>query len=205
MSIIYKNNKVEDLRREASRRDSGIYVVQELGGRALLAAAKISLTEERGAPKYGYDSRLENPIYMGLFGVHRDISADDWSEYLKGMVNQAREDFGQSGRGRVTKFCAYTLPDADRRFAGAVEGINPRTYRMLGGESGSFGKVGNVPGRYLRHDVKFELPADGIQRLLGRAALSSSFPWDSSRRTAPHAIPVPASVGSTEEELPIAA
>ena len=70
-------------------------------------------------------------MYMGFFGASADAD-NDWPNYLQSMVDQAREDFGKLGRGRVTKLCAYASSDADERFAEAVRGINLRTYEKHG-------------------------------------------------------------------------
>ena len=144
MRIIYGNNSPDDLRREVSRWDSGIYVVQGLGSSALLAAARVTIKRGRAAPQYG-DSQAGRPMYMEIFGASADAE-EAWPDYLQSMVDQARKDFGRSMGSRVTKLCAYASPGANERFPDAVRSINPRTYEKHGGEGGSFGVVGGVSG-----------------------------------------------------------
>ena len=198
MRIIYGNNSPDNLRREARRRDSGIYVVQGLDSSALLAAARVTIKRGRAAPQYG-DSQAGRPMYMEIFGASADAE-EAWPGYLQSMVDQARKDFGRSMGSRVTKLCAYASPGANERFPDAVRSINPRTYEKRGGEGGSFGVVGGVSGLYFRHDVEFEIPQISyIRKALSNAArpLLGAFlesPLD----------PVPARTGSTEE-IPVAA
>lgn len=149
-------NSPDNLRREASRQDSGIYAVKRLGSGALLTAARVTIKRGRVAPQYG-DNQAGRPMYMEIFGASADAE-EAWPDYLQSMVDQARKDFGQSMRSRVTKLCAYASPDADERFADAVRSVNPRTYEKHGGEVGSFGVVGRLAGLYSRHDVKFDVP-----------------------------------------------
>jgi hypothetical protein len=199
MRIIYSKNGPESLRREARRLNSGIYVVRNLGSGALLAAARVGLIEGRYAPKYGHDDEGGNPMYMGFFGASADAD-NDWPNYLQSMVDQAREDFGKLGRGRVTKLCAYASSDADERFAEAVRGINPRTYEKHGEKMGSFGDVGGVARSYFRHDVEFETPQNShIRKALSNAARPLLGVFSKSLLD-----PVPARTGSTEE-IPVAA
>ena len=193
MRIIYGNNSPDDLRREVSRWDSGIYVVQGLGSSALLAAARVTIKRGRAAPQYG-DSKAGRPMYMEIFGASADAE-EAWPGYLQSIVDQAREDFGQSMGSRVTKLCAYAFPGANKRFPNAVRSINPRTYEKHGGEKGSFGDVGGVARFYFRHDVEFDVPqASRIREALGSAArpLLGTF-------RNPLGSPVPARTGSTEE------
>ena len=199
MRIIYGNNSPDDLRREVSRWDSGIYVVQVLGSSALLAAARVAIKRGRAAPQYG-DSQAGRPMYMEIFGASADAE-EAWPGYLQSMVDQARKDFGRSMGSRVTKLCAYASPGANERFPDAVRSINPRTYEKRGGEGGSFGVVGGVSGLYFRHDVEFEIPQTSyIRKALSDATrslldVSSKSPLDDL---------VPARTGSTEE-VPVAA
>lgn len=199
MRIIYGNNSPDDLRREVSRWDSGIYVVQGLGSSALLAAARVTIKRGRAAPQYG-DSQAGRPMYMEIFGASADAE-EAWPGYLQSMVNQARKDFGRSMGSRVTKLCAYASPGANERFPDAVRSINPRTYEKHGGEEGSFGVVSGVSGLYFRHDVEFETPQTSyIRKALSDATrslldVSSKSPLDDL---------VPARTGSTEE-VPVAA
>lgn len=199
MRIIYGNNSPDDLRREVSRWDSGIYVVQGLGSSALLAAARVTIKRGRAAPQYG-DSQAGRPMYMEIFGASADAE-EAWPGYLQSMVDQARKDFGRSMGSRVTKLCAYASPGANERFPDAVRSINPRTYEKHGGEEGSFGVVSGVSGLYFRHDVEFETPQTSyIRKALSDATrslldVSSKSPLDDL---------VPARTGSTEE-VPVAA
>ena len=199
MRIIYSKNGLESLRREAHRLNSGIYVVRNLGSDALLAAARVGLIEGKYAPKYGHDDEGGNPMYMGFFGASADAD-NDWPNYLQSMVDQAREDFGKLGRGRVTKLCAYASSGADERFAEAVRSINPRTYEKHGGKMGSFGDVDGVSGFYSRHDVRFNtLQTSHIGIALSNAARPLLGVFSKSLLD-----PVPARTGSTEE-IPVAA
>ena len=200
MRIIYSKNDPESLRREAHRLNSGIYLVRNLGSDALLAAARVGLIEGKYTPKYRHDDEGGNPMYMGFFGASADAD-NDWPNYLQSMVDQAREDFGKLGRGRVTKLCAYASSGADERFAEAVRGINPRTYEKHGGKMGSFGDVDGVSGFYSRHDVRFNtLQTSHIGIALSNAAL----PLLGTFLKSPLGDPVPARTGSTEE-IPVAA
>ena len=200
MRIIYSKNGPESLRREAHRLNSGIYVVRNLGSDALLAAARVGLIEGKYAPKYGHDDEGGNPMYMGFFGASAGAD-NDWPNYLQSMVDQAREDFGKLGRGRVTKLCAYASSGADERFAEAVRSINPRTYEKHGGKIGSFGDVGGVARFYFRHDVEFDVPqASRIREALSNAAR----PLLGAFLKSPLGEPVPARTGSTEE-IPVPA
>lgn len=191
-------NSPDNLRREARRRDSGIYTVKRLGSGALLAAARVSAKKGRVAPQYG-DNQEGRPIYMEIFGVSADAE-EAWSGYLQSMVDQARKDFGRFMESRVTKLCAYASPGADERFADAVRSVNPCTYEKHGGEVGSFGVVGRLAGLYFRHDVKFDVPQTASMReALGKVAFSLL-----GNLRGPLGKPVPARTGSTEE-VPIAA
>lgn len=192
-------NSPDNLRREASRRDSGIYAVKRLGSSALLAAARVTSKTGRFTPQYG-DNQEGRPIYMEIFGVSADAE-EAWSGYLQSMVDQARKDFGRFMESRVTKLCAYASPGADERFANAVRSVNPCAYEKHGGEVGSFGVVGRLSGPYFRHDVKFDVPqAASVLAGLGGAALSLL-----GNLRGPLGNPVPARVGSVGEELPNAA
>lgn len=192
-------NSPGNLRREVSRRDSGIYAVKRLGSGALLAAARVSAKKGRVAPQYG-DNQAGRPIYMEAFGASDDAE-EAWSGYLQDIVEQAREDFSRFMGGRVTKLCAYASPGADERFADAVRSVNPRTYEKYGGEVGSFGVVGRLAGLYFRHDVEFDVPQTArVLAGLGGAALSLL-----GNLRGPLGNPVPARMGSIEEELPTAA
>ena len=192
-------NSPDNLRREVSRRDSGIYVVKGLGSGALMAAAKVTTKKGRVAPQYG-DNQVGRPMYMEIFGASADAEKA-WPDYLQSMVDQARKDFGQSMRSRVTKLCAYASPDSDERFADAVRSVNPCKYEEHGGEVGSFGVVGRLAGLYFRHDVEFDVPqAARVLAGLGGAALSLL-----GNLRGPLGNPVPVRVGSVGEEFPNAA
>ena len=198
-SAIRDINSPDNLRREVSRRDSGIYAVKRLGSGALLAAARVTTKKGRVAPQYG-DNQAGRPIYMETFGVSDDAEGA-WSGYLQYIVEQAREDFGRSMGSRVTKLCAYASPGADERFTDAVRSVNPRTYEKYGGEVGSFGVVGRLAGLYFRHDVEFDVPQTArVLAGLGGAALSLL-----GNLRGPLGNPVPVRMGSIEEELPNAA
>ena len=199
MRTIYDNNSPDDLRREVSRLDSGIYVVQRLGRGGLLAAAIVTTKRGGAAPQYG-DSQAGRPMYMEIFGASADAE-EAWPGYLQSIVDQARKDFGRSMGSRVTKLCAYASPNANKRFPDAVRSINPRTYEKHGGEEGSFGVVGGVYGSYVRHDVEFEIPQTGyIREVLNNATyLPPSVPSKS-----PLDELVSVRTGSTEE-VPVAA
>ncbi len=197
MRTIYDNNSPDNLRREASRLDSGIYVVQRLGRGGLLAAAIVTTKKGRTAPQYG-DSQAGRPMYMEIFGASADAE-EAWSDYLRSMVGQARKDFGQSMGSSVTKLCAYASPNANERFPDVVRSINPCTYEKHGGEEGSFGDVGGVPGFYVRHDVEFdEVPQISCIR---EDLNGTTYPLLDVR---PFNELVPARTGSTEE-VPVAA
>lgn len=197
MRTIYDNNSPDNLRREASRLDSGIYVVQRLGRGGLLAAAIVTTKKGRTAPQYG-DSQAGRPMYMEIFGASADAE-EAWSDYLRSMVGQARKDFGQSMGSSVTKLCAYASPNANERFPDVVRNINPCTYEKHGGEEGSFGDVGGVPGFYVRHDVEFdEVPQISCIR---EDLNGTTYPLLDVR---PFNELVPARTGSTEE-VPVAA
>ena len=192
MRTIYGNNSPDNLRREASRPDSGIYVVQRLGRGGLLAAARVTIKRGRTAPQYG-DSQAGRPMYMEIFGASADAE-EAWSDYLRSMVGQARKDFGQSMGSSVTKLCAYASPNANERFPDVVRSINPCTYEKHGGEEGSFGDVGGVPGFYVRHDVEFdEVPQISCIR---EDLNGTTYPLLDVR---PFNELVPARTGSTEE------
>ena len=197
MRTIYDNNSPDNLRREASRLDSGIYVVQRLGRGGLLSAAIVTTKKGRTAPQYG-DSQAGRPMYMEIFGASADAE-EAWSDYLRSMVGQARKDFGQSMGSSVTKLCAYASPNANERFPDVVRSINPCTYEKHGGEEGSFGDVGGVPGFYVRHDVEFdEVPQISCIR---EDLNGTTYPLLDVR---PFNELVPARTGSTEE-VPVAA
>lgn len=197
MRTIYDNNSPDNLRREASRLDSGIYVVQRLGRGGLLAAAIVTTKKGRTAPQYG-DSQAGRPMYMEIFGASADAE-EAWSDYLRSMVGQARKDFSQSMGSSVTKLCAYASPNANERFPDVVRSINPCTYEKHGGEEGSFGDVGGVPGFYVRHDVEFdEVPQISCIR---EDLNGTTYPLLDVR---PFNELVPARTGSTEE-VPVAA
>ncbi len=197
MRTIYDNNSPDNLRREASRLDSGIYVVQRLGRGGLLAAAIVTTKKGRTAPQYG-DSQAGRPMYMEIFGASADAE-EAWSDYLRSMVGQARKDFGQSMGSSVTKLCAYASPNANEKFPDVVRSINPCTYEKHGGEEGSFGDVGGVPGFYVRHDVEFdEVPQISCIR---EDLNGTTYPLLDVR---PFNELVPARTGSTEE-VPVAA
>jgi len=199
MRTIYDNNSPDNLRREVSRLDSGIYVVQRLGRGGLLAAARVTIKRGRAAPQYG-DSQAGRPMYMEIFGASADAE-EAWPDYLRSMVDQARKDFGRSMGSSVTKLCAYASPKANERFPNAVRSINPRTYEKHGGEEGLSGVVGGVSGYYVRHDVEFKPPWSSCTR---EDSSNATYPLLGVPSKSPLDELVPARTGSTEE-VPVAA
>ena len=67
-SAIRDINSPDNLRREASGRDSGIYAVKRLGRGGLLAVTIVTTKKGRVAQQYG-DNQVGRPIYMETFGV----------------------------------------------------------------------------------------------------------------------------------------
>ena len=158
MGYVYNTNTVQTLREIASRKDSGLYVARP--GQVALAAAIISLQERDGAPRYDDPNKPDNLMYMGHFGVA--TNDDTWERHFIGIIKQARSDFGNK---KVTGLGAYVDVDDDDNIPKAVENLNPKTYKVFGGEAGVDGYIDGVPGCYRLHTVKFT-------RNVGRAGLT---------------------------------
>ena len=158
MGYVYEANTVQTLQEIASREDSGLYVVRR--GQVALAAAIISLQERDGAPRYDDPNKPDNLMYMGHFGVA--TNDDTWERHFIGIIKQARSDFGNK---KVTGLGAYVDVDDDDNIPKAVENLNPKTYKVFGGEAGVDGYIDGVPGCYRLHTVKFT-------RNVGRAGLA---------------------------------
>lgn len=160
MSHVYNANTVQTLQEIASREDSGLYVAR--WGQVALAATIISLQERDGAPRYDDPDKPDNLMYMGHFGVA--TNDDAWKRHFMGIIKQARSDFGNK---KVTGLGAYVDVDDDDNIPRAVESLNPRTYRVFGGEAGVEGTVDGVLGCYRLHTVEFT-------KSVGRAGLAGS-------------------------------
>ena len=165
MGYVYNTNTVQTLQEIASRKDSGLYVARPgqvtlAEGQVALAATIISLQERDGAPRYDDPDKPDNLMYMGHFGVA--TSDDAWERHFIDIIKQARVDFGNK---KVTGLGAYVDVDDDDNIPKAVENLNPRTYRVFGGEAGVDGYIDGVPGCYRLHTVKFT-------RNVGRAGLT---------------------------------
>lgn len=160
MGHVYNANTVQTLQEIASREDSGLYVAR--WGQVALAATIISLQERDGAPRYDDPDKPDNLMYMGHFGVA--TNDDAWKRHFMGIIKQARSDFGNK---KVTGLGAYVDVDDDDNIPRAVESLNPRTYRVFGGEAGVEGTVDGVLGCYRLHTVEFT-------KSVGRAGLAGS-------------------------------
>lgn len=163
MGHVYKANTVQTLREMARREDSGLYVAR--WGQAALATTAISLQEGDGAPHYDDPDKPAGLMYMGHLGVA--TNDDTWKRHFMGIVKQARSDLGDSEQGVVTGLGMYIDVNNDDELPRAVESLNPRTYRVFGGEAGVDGDVDGVPGCYRLHTVEFT-------KSLGRAGLAGS-------------------------------
>lgn len=163
MGHVYNANTVQTLQEIASREDSGLYVAH--WGQVALAATIISLQERDGAPRYDDPDKPDNLMYMGHFGVA--TNDDTWKRHFMGIIKQARSDLGDSEQGVVTGLGMYIDVNNDDELPRAVESLNPRTYRVFGGEAGIDGDVDGVPGCYRLHTVEFT-------KSLGRAGLAGS-------------------------------
>lgn len=163
MGHVYNANTVQTLQEIASREDSGLYVAR--WGQVALAATIISLQERDGAPRYDEPDKPDNLMYMGHFGVA--TNDDTWKRHFMGIIKQARSDLGDSEQGVVTGLGMYIDVNNDDELPRAVESLNPRTYRVFGGEAGIDGDVDGVPGCYRLHTVEFT-------KSLGRAGLAGS-------------------------------
>lgn len=149
MGGVYNANTTQTLREMVRREDFGLYVAR--WGQAALATTAISLQEGDGAPHYDDPDKPAGLMYMGHLGV---VTNDDtWKRHFMGIVKQARSDFGNK---KVTGLGAYVDVDDDNELPKAVESLNPRTYKVFGGEAGVDGHVDGVPGHYRLHTVEFK-------------------------------------------------
>ena len=158
MGYVYNTNTVQTLQEIASREDSGLYVAR--WGQVALAATIISLQERDGAPRYDEPDKPDNLMYMGHFGVATNDGT--WERHFIDIIKQVRSDFGNK---KVTGLGAYVDVGDDNKIPKAVENLNPRTYRVFGGEAGVDGYIDGMPGRYRLHTVKFT-------KEVGRAGLT---------------------------------
>mgnify|MGYP000909370713 CR=1 FL=1 len=144
---VYNANTVQTLQEIASREDSGLYVARR--GQVALAATIISLQERDGAPRYDEPDKPDNLMYMGHLGVA--TNDDAWKRHFMGIIKQARSDLGSSEQGVITGLGVYVDVNNDDELPKAVESLNPRTYRVFGGEAGVYGTADGVPGHYRLH------------------------------------------------------
>ena len=158
IGYVYEANTVQTLQEIASREDSGLYVAR--WGQVALAAAIISLQERDGAPRYDDPDKPAGLMYMGHLGVA--TNDDTWKRHFMDIIEQARSDFGNK---KVTGLGAYVDVDDDDNIPEAVESLNPRTYKVFGGEAGVYGTVDGAPGYHRLHTVEFT-------RSVGRAGLA---------------------------------
>lgn len=163
MNCVYKANTVQTLQEIAREKDSGLYVAR--WGQVALAAAIISLQERAGAPRYDDPDKPAGLMYMGHLGVA--TNDDTWTRHFMGIIKQARSDLEDSEQGVVTGLGMYVDVNNDDEFPKAVESLNPRTYRVFGGEAGVDGTVDGVPEHDRLHTVKFT-------ESIGRAGLAGS-------------------------------
>ena len=158
MGYVYNTNTVQTLQEIASREDSGLYVAH--WGQVALAATIISLQERDGAPRYDDPDKPDNLMYMGHFGVA--TNDDAWECHFMDIIKQARSDFGNK---KVTGLGAYVDVEDDDNIPKAVKSLNPRTYKVFGGEAGVYGTVDGAPAYHRLHTVEFT-------RSVGRAGLA---------------------------------
>lgn len=195
MGYVYNTNTVQTLQEIASREDSGLYVAR--WGQVALAATIISLQERDGAPRYDEPDKPDNLMYMGHFGVATNDGT--WERHFIDIIKQVRSDFGNK---KVTGLGAYVDVDDDDSIPKAVESLNPKTYKVFGGEAGVDGHVDGVPGHYRLHTVEF---TKGIGRAgltgLARKLLEGRFSHSDTRLDPGRY--TPAAPG--REEIPVAA
>jgi len=158
MGYVYEANTVQTLQEIASREDSGLYVAR--WGQVALAAAIISLQERDGAPRYDDPDKPAGLMYMGHLGVA--TNDDTWKRHFMDIIEQARSDFGNK---KVTGLGAYVDVEDDDNIPKAVKSLNPRTYKVFGGEAGVYGTVDGAPAYHRLHTVEFT-------RSVGRAGLA---------------------------------
>lgn len=158
MNCVYNANTVQTLQEIAREKDSGLYVAR--WGQVALAAAIISLQERDGAPRYDDPDKPAGLMYMGHLGVATNDGT--WRRHFMSIIEQARSDFGNK---KVTGLGAYVDVDDDDNIPEAVESLNPRTYKVFGGEAGVYGTVDGAPGYHRLHTVEFT-------RSVGRAGLA---------------------------------
>lgn len=161
MGYVYKDNTVQTLQEIASREDSGLYVAR--WGQVALAATIISLQERDGAPRYEDPDKPAGLMYMGHLGVATNDGT--WKRHFMDIIKQARSDLGSSERGVITGLGMYIDVNNDDELPKAVESLNPRTYKVFGGEAGVYGTVDGAPGYHRLHTVEFT-------RSVGRAGLT---------------------------------
>lgn len=154
MGYVYNTNTVQALREMAREKDSGLYVARR--GQVALAAAIISLQERGSAPRYEDPDKPAGLMHMGHLGVA--TNDDACKRHFIDIIKQARSDLGNK---KVTGLGAYVDVDDDNELPKAVESLNPRTYKVFGGEAGVDGHVDGVPGCHRLHTVE-----------LGRAGLT---------------------------------
>ena len=163
MDYVYKANTVQTLQEIAREKDSGLYVAR--WGQVALAAAIISLQERAGAPRYDDPDKPAGLMYMGHLGVATNDNT--WKRHFMGIIKQARSDLGSSEQGVITGLGVYVDVNNDDELPRAVESLNPRTYKVFGGEAGVGGTVDGVPEHDRLHTVKFT-------ESIGRAGLAGS-------------------------------
>ncbi len=163
MDYVYKANTVQTLQEIAREKDSGLYVAR--WGQVALAAAIISLQERAGAPRYDDPDKPAGLMYMGHLGVATNDNT--WRRHFMGIIKQARSDLGSSERDVITGLGMYVDVNNDDEFPKAVESLNPKAYRVFGGEAGVDGTVDGVPEHDRLHTVKFT-------ESIGRAGLAGS-------------------------------
>ena len=196
MGHVYKANTVQTLQEIASREDSGLYVAR--WGQVALAATIISLQERDGAPRYDDPDKPAGLMYMGHLGVA--TNDDACKRHFIDIIKQARSDLGNK---KVTGLGAYVDVDDDNELPKAVESLNPRTYKVFGGEAGVDGHVDGVPGHYRLHTVEFtkSVGRAGLAESIKRLLTNRPGPHDNIRLSSDQYIPA----APKREEVPVAA
>lgn len=194
MGYVYEANTVQTLQEIANREDSGLYVARQ--GQVALAATIISLQERDGAPRYEDPDKPAGLMYMGHLGVATNDGT--WKRHFMDIIKQARSDLGSSERGVITGLGMYIDVNNDDELPKAVESLNPRTYKVFGGEAGVYGTVDGAPGYHRLHTVELgRAGLTGLARRLLEGSLSHRDTRLDPGRYAPAApkregIPVPA-------------